>query len=633
MAESKLRKSVLPSIKEIVVQGWMKAYMERDLEHGFIGNLDLLAEDLIIKDDIYGKDRRGADTEIPDLGVLEKEEQSEAQYAWWNSETQSNWLDGLFRTSVMTENGKMIKKARHYLEERLKTQDEDGYLGIYRKELRYQQGKENGELWAQSSLARVLLAYYEYTGNPEILDKIIRALDLTMEKYPQGMSRPFSTEEEKPDTCCCGLSHGLTITDAYLELYRITGEEKYLDYCVFLYESYSREKNLEYDVSMPNLWKENITFQSHGVHTYEHIRALVIYAYTTGNKELLNRCLDKLEKYLSPSGGPIGDEWIFPEGADPSLTGYEYCSIHELLHSYSLLMQVTGDLKWADKIEWLFFNAGRGSHHPEESSVAYLKSDNSYSMKSEFQMPQSHCKVTVQTRYKYSPVHQDVAVCCVPNAGRILPYYVQNMWQKKEDGFVKMLYGPSLLQTEYEGVPVQIQESSEYPNGNCIRIKVTAAREISFHICLRRPSWWTEVSAEGAGYREENGFLVFDGMWGGERDIKITYRQELKAHSWKNEEIYFSYGPNVLALPIDSVRTVKKKYPVEGFEDTEYIPKDQQFWDYCVSGEVGKRLEIHMLQEGIPLWNPCTEKEELCKLVPMGETILRKVTFLKKEEE
>ena len=36
-----------------------------------------------------------------------------------------------------------------------------------------------------------------------------------------------------------------------------------------------------------------------------------------------------------------------------------------------------------------------------------------------------------QTRYKYSPAHQDVAVCCNPNAGRISPYFVQNSWMKK----------------------------------------------------------------------------------------------------------------------------------------------------------------------------------------------------------
>ncbi len=87
------------------------------------------------------------------------------------------------------------------------------------------------------------------------------------------------------------------------------------------------------------------------------------------------------------------------------------------------MFAVAGDwhAKMADKIEWLLFNAGRGSHHPEESAIAYLKSDNSYSMKSVFQVPQPHCFCEKQTRYKYSPVHQDVAICCVPNAGRIMP--------------------------------------------------------------------------------------------------------------------------------------------------------------------------------------------------------------------
>ncbi len=48
-----------------------------------------------------------------------------------------------------------------------------------------------------------------------------------------------------------------------------------------------------------------------------------------------------------------------------------------------------------------------------------------------------------QTRYKYSPVHQDAAVCCVPNAGRITPYYVTSMWMKHEEGSVATLLGPS----------------------------------------------------------------------------------------------------------------------------------------------------------------------------------------------
>lgn len=620
---------VISDVSAIVPTGWIKDYMQRDLEHGFIGNLDILAEDLIVKDDIYGSARRGKGTEIPELGILETGFESEAQYAWWNSETQSNWLDGFFRTSVMLRNERMIEKAIHYLEEKLMTQDEDGYIGIYKKDLRYLQGIENGELWAQATLTRALFAYYEYTNNFEILKKIKRVLDLTMEMYPIHKSRPFSTERENASTCCGGLSHGLAITDSYLELYRITNEKKYLEYCVFLYENYCQEENLESDITLKNLNTDPVKFRSHGVHTYEHLRALTIYSYVTGEHEALNQCLKILDRYLSPSGGPIGDEWVLPDGADPSLTGYEYCSIHELLHSYCLLLQVTGMKRWADRIEWLLFNAGRGSHHPEESAIAYLKSDNSYSMKSEFQMPQPHCFCEKQTRYKYSPVHHDVAVCCVPNAGRIMPYYLQNMWQKKEDGFVKMLYGPSVYETEYKGSCVRIEETSFYPQGDRIKLNVNVSREKRFKLYLRKPSWWTCVMVQGVNCEENGDFLVINRKWSGDTEIEINYRQKLLIHSWKDEEYYFSYGPNVLALPISSKKSVKKQYTINGLEDTEYLPQNEQFYDYELPKNIESRLKDEMLETGIPLWNRREKAEENIKFVPMGNTILRKVTFKK----
>ena len=633
MIEMKSLKNVLPNLKEILPSGWIKEFMDKDLENGFIGQLDYLVKELIVEDDIYGANRRGSGSEVPDLGIVETNQESQAQYAWWNSETQSNWLDGFFRTSVMLRNQRMIEKAEKYLEQRRNTQEKDGYLGIYRPELRYQEGIENGELWAQATLMRALLAYYEYTQDPEVLESIEKALDLTMSKYPKGKSRPFSTDREDPGTCCAGLSHGLAITDGYLELYRITGEEKYLEYCVFLYENFSKEKRLESDVTISNLNSNPILFRSHGVHTYEHIRALGIFSAAAGKWEILEKCLEKLEDYLCPSGGPAGDEWIRPEGADASLTGYEYCSIHELLHSYCLLLQITGRAEWADRVEWLLFNAGKGAHHPTESAVAYLKSDNSYAMESVFQMPQPHCNVKKQTRYKYSPTHQDVAVCCVPNAGRIMPYYLQNMWHKKENGFTKMLYGPSVFETEYAGSRIRIEEESSYPAGKEILLKVFSERQAVFTLTLRKPSWWMAVTVENVHCEEEGDFLAIRREWSGLTEIKITYQQKLRLHPWKNGEFYFSYGANVLSLPIASQKRTVKRYALPGLEDTEYLPKENEFYGYELPADIENRLNDGMVESGIPVWNPNTGKEETCLFVPMGNTILRKVTFRKRTKK
>jgi len=61
-----------------------------------------------------------------------------------------------------------------------------------------------------------------------------------------------------------------------------------------------------------------------------------------------------------------------------------------------------------------------------------------------------------------------VAVCCVPNAGRITPYYVQNMWMKDDQGIIAALLGPSEVETEVRGKQVRIEEQTAYPYDNTI---------------------------------------------------------------------------------------------------------------------------------------------------------------------
>ncbi|MGK4569154.1 hypothetical protein [Flavobacterium sp. 3HN19-14] len=163
--------------------------------------------------------------------------------------------------------------------------------------------------------------------------------------------------------------------------------------------------------------------------------------YASGNPELQNALKDFLEKIAittTATGGPVGDEWIGGKKADATTRGYEYCSLQELMHSYESLFLKTSGADYGDKIEKIFFNAAQGARHSEESCIAYLKSDNSYAMTGGLNGDESDAK---QTRYHYSPVHKEAAVCCVPNAGRIAPYYVNYMWLKKGNSVVASLLG------------------------------------------------------------------------------------------------------------------------------------------------------------------------------------------------
>ena len=149
---------------EIKPAGWLREQLSHDLQQGFVGHLDELVPSLIQHDDIYGADRLTKAARAKELGVIAKESRWEVQFLWWNSETQSNWLDGMARAAVLLDQPQFLAKARARIEHLLATQDADGYLGIYAPDLRFNFSGENGELWAQASLLRVLLGWYEATG-------------------------------------------------------------------------------------------------------------------------------------------------------------------------------------------------------------------------------------------------------------------------------------------------------------------------------------------------------------------------------------------------------------------------------------------------------------------------------------
>lgn len=401
-------------------QGYIKNVMEEELEKRVLGNLHIYAKELF-NDDIYVKDRLGQNTSPKNLGTLENDDSWNVQFYWWNSETIGNYYDGLMRYGYLLNNKEVITQVDEYLERIIESQDEDGYIGIYQDDLRYNFDSENGELWSKTTMYRTLLGYYFYTKKAELLNVVKKAVENVMINYPINNSTPFSGENT-----FAGTAHGLMFVDVLHTLYEITKDFIYIEYAIFLFEDYNKHDVSEKDVLLSNLKDPNYRFGGHGVHTYEHLRVIAIIAkYKSVYREYYDLYMEKLLFALSPSGGPIGDEWVMGNTAKADLHGYEFCSIHELMDSLLFVSSIGLDnqFKLAEKI---FKNSNFGAKHNTHKTISYLKSDNSYSMEGSFQIDQPHSPHKVQSRYKYSPSHQDAAVCCVPNSARITPYYLEH---------------------------------------------------------------------------------------------------------------------------------------------------------------------------------------------------------------
>ena len=165
--------------------GWIQAQMQYDV-NGFVGKLDKLVPDLI-NDPIYSTGRLHKNSVSKDLGNLKDgDAEGSEQYKWWNSETQSNWWDGYIRNVLLLNDKEGLKKVQKHITEVIKSQDEDGYIGIYDKDLRYNFKSENGELWAKTTMYRGLLAYYEFSLDIKLFEVIEKAINNVMDNYPIG---------------------------------------------------------------------------------------------------------------------------------------------------------------------------------------------------------------------------------------------------------------------------------------------------------------------------------------------------------------------------------------------------------------------------------------------------------------
>ena len=609
------------SINQIVPNGWLKEKLSQNLK-GFTGNLDQLEPALIQEDDIYGKDRLSKKVQHKNVGAISDAGEFQSQFLWWNSETQSNWLDGYIRTAALLRDTIHLNKIATKINYILSTQDADGYLGIYDKELRYHFNDENGELWSKTTICRALLSWYNYTNDSRVLDAVINCADNVMQNYPINKSHPFATKNPNAG----GLTHGLAFTDVLEQLYAITKNRNYLDYIPFLYQDFSIQK-LNEDAQQFKLLNASIPLMGHSVHTYEHLRSIAASYQATGEKSLkstLEGFLKKIEKETTASGAAIGDEFIGGRTADETKTGYEYCSLLELMDAYISLFMKTNNPVYGNKIEKLFFNAALGASHPTESAICYLKTDNSYALEGGKNGDQSDKS---QTRYRYSPVHKEAAVCCVPNAGKIVASYVEHMWLHQGDNIYAALLGPSELKTVIKGERITIKEITNYPYQDEIIFKIECKKNTAFNLIIRKPEGLNDYVLN-MPYEKEGDFIKINRVWKNGATLRLKMHLKVQLHQTHQGEQYFMYGPLVLAHAIEANQKVTKYYPVAGLKEMTYTPVVKSIYLYT-GKPISKNENSNELLFNTNMQDLETGKNMTLELMPMGKTILRQTTFKK----
>ena len=277
------------------------------------------------------------------------DKEGRGKYGW---EEMPYWLKGYGDLGYVLKDGAIIAEAKKWIEATMASQREDGWFGP-RESLTSLKGKP--DLWPHMVMLNILQSYYEFTGDKHTLDVIVRYL-----KWQNTLPASAFGEGYWPK-----VRAGDNIETA-LWAYNRTGDPWMLDLAKKIHEGMAR-------------WDEDI-INWHNVNLAQGFRAgTVAWMVTKDPKHLASaernytKLMDMYGQFAG--GGFVGDENCRQGIIDPR-GGIETCGIVEFMHSYEMLLKITGNPIWADRCEDVAFNSLPAALLPDFTGLRYLTAPN-----------------------------------------------------------------------------------------------------------------------------------------------------------------------------------------------------------------------------------------------------------------
>jgi uncharacterized protein len=425
----------------VTPKGWLKQYLINQ-RNGLTGHLENAG---------YPFNTVGwtADS-IPGNKSIEK---------WWPYEQNAYWVDGMERCGLLLNDSFLLNKARKNIYYVLAHPDSTGFLGP-----KFMKPNDEGDRWVYAVFFRALMAEYEATRNPEILEAI--------KKHYLGDRFPHTGVRESINA------------EIILWAYSESNDKALLDFAKEIYKN-SNELNKNSMVSDIGFLKDGLVAE-HGVTYLEKSKlGAILYLYT-GDKIYLQPSIaafKKLDKYhMLISGVNVSSEHIHPPTTQES---HEICDISDYTWSISYLLKATGDAVYADKIERAAFNAAPGSVTKDFKALQYFSAPNQVIAARNSNVRDGGGSM----RYAPNPATE----CCPGNVNRMMPNFAINSWMSDgKGGLAAAMYAPSSVECRLTGKnnsDLTIDENTKYPFSDSVNFIFHLKEESEFNFYVRIPGW------------------------------------------------------------------------------------------------------------------------------------------------
>ncbi len=482
------------------------------------------------------------------------DKEGRGKFGW---EEMPYWLKGYGDLGYVLKDDGIIAEARKWIDAAMASQREDGWFGP-RELLTSLKGKP--DLWPHMVMLNILQSCYEFTGDRRVLDVMTRYL-----KWENQLPASAFGEGYWPR-----IRAGDNIETAFW-LYNRTGEAWLLDLAKKIHDNMAR-------------WDEDV-INWHNVNLAQGFRAGTVFWPQSRDATDLESAERNYQKLMGlygqfPGGGFVGDENCRPGYIDPR-GGIEACGIVEFMHSFQMLLKITGNPLWIDRCEEIAFNCFPASMTPDLKGLHYITSAN------QVQLDRQNKSPGIQnggTMFSYSPF--EVYRCCQHNISHGWPYYAEELWLATPDkGLCASLYAASEVSAKVgDGTTVKITEETDYPFGETIQLKVAAPRAVKFPLYLRVPRWCNGASVKVNGQPAQVNakplaFLALDREWKDGDTVTLRLPMELSVRKWaqNKDSVSVDYGPLSYALAIKE-RWAKYGTRNPNWPEWEVFPESA--WNY-----------------------------------------------------
>ena len=450
----------------------------------------------------------------------------------WAGEHIGKYLETASNVWKNTGDQRLKAQMDRLMYQLINTQLPDGYLGTYTPDEYW----TSWDVWSHKYNLYGLLAYYKATGYQPALE--------ACKKMGNLLSGTFGNKPGQRDIIKAGTHVGMAATsvlDPMVELYKYTGDKKYLDFCYYILDAWEQENGPKIISALLTTGKVTKVGNGKAYEMLSNFVGLTNLYRVTGDEKLLKPVLiawnDIVTNRLYLTGTTSSHEYFqdedyFPAGNNANMG--EGCVTTTWIQFNQQLLAFTGDLKYVEQIEKSIYNHLLAAENPETGCVSYY------------------------TPLMGAKPYTCFITCCqssVPRGISMIPYFT---FGNIKNVPTLLVYEPASYKENImaagKNINLSLQVESSFPeNGNAV-ITVNPSQASTFPVALRVPLWSKSFTATIAGriYKGVAGKMVLiERSWKPGDQIKISFQmpfQMITGGKSNPGRIAFQRGPQILAL-------------------------------------------------------------------------------------